>query len=80
MGSVMRKELVLVKDLHNHWSCALCVTCTEGKHITDAEEAIRLMQEEYSDLKTAEFVQEGNDIFALISGEIPMINPGERCK
>ena len=77
---MMRKELVLIRDLHNYWSCALCVTCTEGKRITDAAEAIELIRREYSDLKTAEFVQEDNDIFALISEDIPTINPGQRCK
>jgi hypothetical protein len=76
----MKKELVLVKDLYNYWSCALCVSCTEGKHITDAETAIELIRNEYNDLVSAEFIQEDNEIFALISAETPTINPGERCK
>jgi hypothetical protein len=29
---------------------------------------------------TIEFIQEDNEIFALISAETPTINPGERCK
>jgi hypothetical protein len=81
MGSIiMKKELVLVKDLHGYWSCALCVTCTEGKNITDSETAIKIIQEEYPDFKSAKFVQEENDIFALISNEIEIINHGNRCK
>jgi hypothetical protein len=80
MGSIMKKELVLVKDLHNHWSCVLCVTCTEGKNITDASEAIELMRNEYNDLASAEFIQEGDCIFAMVSLEFGTINPGERCK
>jgi hypothetical protein len=76
----MKKELVLVKDLHDYWSCALCVTCTEGKQITNAQEAITLIKNEYNDLSDAEFVQEGNEIFALFENNISQINPGDRCK
>jgi hypothetical protein len=76
----MKKELVLVRDLQGYWSCVFCVTCTEGKQISDAEHAIELIRNEYPDLKTAHFVEEGIEIFALVSEEFAMINSGERCK
>jgi hypothetical protein len=76
----MKKELVLIKDLNGYWSCPLCVTHTEGKQITDVREAIKLIRNEYIDLKNAELVQENDEVFLLIDYEIPMINPGECCK
>lgn len=76
----MKKELVLIKDLNNYWSCVLCVACTEGKHIVDTEQAIQLMRNEYSDLASAEFIQEDDCIFAIVSNEFGTINPGDQCK
>jgi hypothetical protein len=76
----MKKELVLVKNLQGYWSCALCITCTEGKNITEADVAIELIRNEYSDLKNAEFIEEGIEIFAILLNDMLMINPGKRCK
>lgn len=76
----MKKELVLVKDLNNYWCCALCVTCTEGKNIIDSKEAISLIKTEYSFLENANFIQEGNDIFAIINESVPTINSEKLCK
>lgn len=76
----MKKELVLVKDLNNYWCCALCVTCTEGKNIIDVQEAIDLIKNEYSFLLNADFVQEGNDVFALVNESFSTINADNLCK
>jgi hypothetical protein len=75
----MKKELVLVKDINNFWSCALCVTCTEGKQITDSKEAIDLIKQEYADLTDAKFVVENSEIYAFID-ELQQVNHGNRCK
>jgi hypothetical protein len=76
----MKKELVLVKNLQGYWSCALCVTCTEGKNITEADVAIELIRNEYIDLKDVEFIEEGIEIFAILPDNMLTVNPGERCK
>lgn len=75
----MKKELVLVKDLHNYWMCALCYTCTVGKNLTDVNEAINIIKTEYSALSNAEFVQEGNDVFALVETPLTPANIKEGC-
>jgi hypothetical protein len=76
----MKKELVLVKDLNNFWTCALCVTCTEGKHLTNVDAAIEIIKNEYADMKNAEFIIENNDVFAIIAENAPQVNPGQQCK
>jgi hypothetical protein len=76
----MRKELILVKDLYDNWSCVWCVSHTEGKNIKNAADAIDLIKNTYPELQTKEFFVEGIEIFFLVSDEMPMINPGERCK
>lgn len=76
----MKKELVLVRDLHGFWSCALCVSCTEGKKIIESSVAIDLIKNEYPDLTLAEFIEEGIEIFALVNDSLKTINLGERCK
>jgi hypothetical protein len=76
----MKKELVLVKDLNGFWTCALCVTCTNGHNITDATQAIEIIKNEYADMRNAEFIVENNDVFAIVSENASQINPGLRCK
>ena len=75
----MKKELVLVKDLYNYWTCALCYTCTAGKNLTNVNEAIEIIKTEYSALSNAVFVQEGNDVFALVSVPLTPENVKEGC-
>lgn len=76
----MKKELVLVRDLQGFWSCALCVVCTEGKKITESSIAIDLIKNEYPELMSAEFIEEGIEIFALVTDKLKTINTGEHCK
>jgi heterodisulfide reductase subunit C len=75
----MKKELVLVKDINDYWTCALCFTCTEDKHVTDENEAIQIIRDTYSPLSNAQFVREGNDIFALVEIPLTPINIKEGC-
>lgn len=75
----MFKELVLVKDINDHWVCALCHTCTNGKNLVNVEDALEILRTEYSALSNAEFVQEGNDVFALLQTPLTPINIEEGC-
>lgn len=75
----MYKELVLVKDINNFWSCALCHTCTHDKNITGIEEALDIIRSTYPALSNAEFVVEGNDVFAIIDTPLTPINVQEGC-
>lgn len=75
----MKKELVLIKDLNNYWSCALCYTCTESKNITDDNEAINVIRNTYPALSNAEYVVEGNEIYAIVGTPLTPINVEEGC-
>jgi hypothetical protein len=75
----MYKELVLIKDINNFWSCVLCFTCTHDKKITSSDEAINLIRETYPVLSDCEFVIENNEIFALTIQRITSINVKDGC-
>jgi hypothetical protein len=76
----MYKELVLVKDINNYWSCVLCFTCTHDKHILDNQEAINLIRSTYPALANCEFVSENNEIYALTDQRITAVNVKEGCE
>jgi len=78
MGS-LKKELVCVKDINGYWSNILCVSCSEGKQITDFNVMVTLMKECQEGLVNCEFILEDEEIYVLVD-EMTQVNPGDSCK
>lgn len=78
----MYKELVLVKDINQHWICALCYSCTHNTNIEhdDYQVAIDIIKSTYSALQQAEFVLENNEIYAILDSPLTPVNVKEGCK
>jgi heterodisulfide reductase subunit C len=76
----MYKELVLIKDINDYWSCVLCFTCTHNKNVIDNDEAITLIKTTYPVLANCEFIVENNEIFAMTEQQITAVNVKEGCE
>lgn len=73
------KELIYVKDINGFWSNIHCVSCSEGKDISDANRAIEEAKLCNEQLVGCEFLVEDEEIYVMVS-DISQVNPGDTCK
>lgn len=73
------KELIYVKDINGFWSNVHCVSCSEGKNLSDSDSAIREAKACNELLEGCEFVVEDEEIYVMVS-DISQVNPGDSCK
>ncbi len=79
MGSIMKKELVAVKDIHGFWTNILCASCTVGKNLSSFDDIVANIKECQPQLFLSEFVQESEEIYVLVDN-MTQVNPCEKCK
>ena len=74
----MIKELVAVKP-SGTWDIILDVSLSEGKNLTEENDVIDIIKQNYSELANVNFVVEGIDMFVEVNS-MTTVNPGDACK
>lgn len=75
MGEMIYKELAMVKTgNYPYWQNVFQRSLTNGLNIETFEQAVSILEQQFSQIINKQFVQEGNQIFILSDVPIDCIN------